>query len=88
MRIAVVGAGSHSRNNHGPALKAIKAQHPDQIELAAVCDIDLPKAQAYAQRFGFAGSYDSLEDMLAHEQLDGIVAVTPVSLTAEIASFI
>lgn len=85
LRIAVIGAGNHSTSNHGAALKAYKATHPDEIELAAVCDLDWKKAQVYASKFGFLKIYDNYDQMLAEERLDGLIAITPLTLTAKIA---
>jgi len=86
IRIAVLGAGAHSSGNHGPALRRCKQEKPDQVELVAVCDLDADKARGYAGRFGFEKVYTDLDAMVAEEELDGIVAVTPVSLTEELAS--
>ncbi len=85
IRIALVGAGSHSRYNHGPGLRAAAAKYPDLVELAAVCDLDAQKAQAYADDFGFHRIYTDVHRMIEQEQLDGIVAITPVPLTEQIA---
>ncbi len=85
LHIAVLGTGEHSTSHHGPALKMYKAERPDQIELSAVCDVDLHRAERYARLYGFVQTYDDVETMLAYEKLDGLVAVTPISLTDEIA---
>lgn len=83
--IGVIGAGSHSRNNHGAAFKAVKADAPAELELAAVCDLDADKARQYAADYGFARTYTDIAAMLAAEQLDALVAVTPITLTRQIA---
>lgn len=85
LRLAVIGAGSHSTSNHGAALRACKAAHPDEIELTAVCDLDQKKALVYAEKFGFLRTYDNYDQMLAEERLDGLIAITPLPLTAKIA---
>ena len=85
IRLAVLGAGAHSQYSHGPALRAVAAAWPD-VALAAVCDIDRSRAQAYADAFGFARVYQDLDAMLAQEHLDGLIAVTPVHLTTTIVS--
>jgi predicted dehydrogenase len=85
VRLAVIGVGSHSTSNHGAALRACRAAHPDQVELAAVCDLDLKKAQVYAEKFGFLRTYDNYDRMLASERLDGLIAITPLPLTEQIA---
>ena len=84
LRIAVLGTGRHSSSNHGPSLKSIKEKNPNEIELAAVCDLDEDRAKGYAMKFGFGKVYRDQEDMLTKEKLDGIIAVTPIPLTAGI----
>jgi len=86
VRIVVLGAGNHSSGTHGPALRTYAAEHPGEIELAAVCDLDSAKAQKYADAFGFARTYTDIEAMLAEQQPDGLIAVTPIALTEEIVS--
>jgi predicted dehydrogenase len=81
LRIAVLGAGSHSRINHGSSLKAIGARRPGSLELAAVCDLDVPKAREYAEEFGFAKVYGNAHDMIRAERLDALVVVTRPEVT-------
>jgi len=82
-RIAVIGAGAHSREVHGPAMQHV-AGRDGHVELAAVCDLDRPAAERYAEAFGFAAVYEDYHAMLAAEALDGLVAITPVSATRRI----
>lgn len=84
IRVGVVGAGNHSRRNHGPALERYRDEQPDEIELRAVCDLDRDSAIEYAERYGFATTYEDFERMLAAESLDAVVAVTPVETTRKI----
>jgi len=86
LRIAVLGAGQHSVDHHGPGLKRVRRQYPDGVELAAVCDKDEAKARSYAEQFSFARVYTDLDEMLAAETIDGLVVITPVALTASIAA--
>ncbi len=86
LRLAVIGAGMHSTSNHGAALRAYKEDHPEEIELAAVCDSDEEKSQAYAEKFGFVKAYTTIDEMLAQEELDGLLAITPLHLTYDIVS--
>jgi len=85
IRIGVLGAGSHSCSNHGPSLSEYVRRHPGEVELAAVCDLDEAKAGEYAARFGFAVGYTDLERMLCEARLDGVVAVTAMEHTEELA---
>lgn len=84
-RIGVLGAGSHSSSNHGPSLAEYAARHPGEVELVAVCDRDGGRAQEYAARFGFGGTYTDLDRMLAEAGLDGVVAITAMEQTEELA---
>jgi len=86
LRIGVVGAGAHSRRSHGSALKAYERLHPGQIELAAVCDLAVQKARAYAEACGFGAAYPSLEAMLGSERLDGLLVISPIALTQELVA--
>lgn len=85
INIAVLGAGSHSSGNHGPALQYIKSHDPAAVNLAAVCDLNADKAEAYAEKFGFQRIYQDVDRMLAGEDLDGLVLVTPVEVTERLA---
>lgn len=85
IRIGVLGAGGHSSGEHGPALAAVAAARPELVELAAVCDLQIEKARTYAERFGFSRAYTDIEQMLDAQNLNALVAVTPIVLTEQIA---
>ncbi|MGP1665617.1 MAG: Gfo/Idh/MocA family protein, partial [Rhodanobacter sp.] len=71
IRLAIVGCGRISKNHFGSIEK-----HADNIELAAVCEID-PRALAeHVEKYKVAG-YLLLEDMLKTEQLDLVALCTP-----------
>ena len=79
VRIGIVGAGNIATNAHMPAYKVC-----DQVEIAAVADLNLERAQAFAEKFGIPHAYDSVEEMLANEDIDAVdictwTAVTPPS---------
>ena len=78
LRLAIIGCGSHSRGNHGPAMQHYAARHPGELELAAACDPDINRAKAFCERFGFARAYRGIDDMLAAEELDGCLCVMRV----------
>ena len=85
-RIAVAGGGSHSFANHGAALKDIRDAAPDRVRLAAICDLDDARARKYAGAFGFETTYSDIDTMLAEQQIDGLILITPVELTEELAT--
>ena len=86
MKIAVLGGGNHSRDNHLPALGRYVALHPGEVELAAFCDLRREVAEGVAREYGFARSYTGLEELLAAETPDGCIAITPVAATARVAA--
>jgi myo-inositol 2-dehydrogenase/D-chiro-inositol 1-dehydrogenase len=86
IKLVIVGAGSHSQGNHLPSLARYAALHPGQIELAGLCDLRRAHAEAMAERYGFSRVYVDLDEMLRAERPDGCVAVTPIPVTAEIAT--
>ena len=81
LRIALLGIGNHSLKNHVPSLVRYVEEHPDEIELAALCDVRGEEAQSVAEQHGFGRVYADLDEMLRQEALDGCVAVTPVRAT-------
>lgn len=74
IRVGVVGCGRISKNHFGSI-----ETHSDNIELAAVCDIDSARLAEHEQKYGVKG-YARLEDMLSQEKLDLIALCTPSGL--------
>jgi predicted dehydrogenase len=79
-KIAIVGAGSWSRDMHLPALRRL--QDAGRADYVAVCDLDPAKAGAYAASLG-ARAFTDLDAMLAGVKPDGVALlvsehVTPV----------
>lgn len=85
MRVAVVGAGSHSRL-HGESLRIVRREYPEDLELAAICDLDAEKADAYRREFGFHSTFADAGEMLSSVRPDVLLAITPLERTVEIAS--
>ncbi len=72
VRIGVVGAGSIAQVAHLPVATKL-----DESEVVAICDNDLPKAQALGLRFGVRDAYDDIEALLAYSKPDIVVICTP-----------
>ncbi|MBR4467340.1 MAG: Gfo/Idh/MocA family oxidoreductase, partial [Clostridia bacterium] len=70
-RIGIIGCGNISHCHLG-GYKAM----PDRVELVACCDIDEPKAKAYAEANGFKSYYKDYNEMLAKEALDAVSVCT------------
>ena len=82
MRVAIVGCGRISKNHFGALEK-----YPDELELAAVCDIDQNVLAEHAKKYGVKG-YLTLEEMLKDEKLDLVVLCTPSGLHSSQAELI
>jgi predicted dehydrogenase len=72
MRVGIIGSGAIVQVAHLPVLRRMKS-----VDVRAICDTDLPKARAIAERFGVKNAYDDIEDLLSHEELDALVVCTP-----------
>ncbi|MGE0439413.1 MAG: Gfo/Idh/MocA family protein [Gemmatimonadales bacterium] len=71
-RVGIIGGGAIVQVAHLPVLRKSKA-----VELVALCDSDINKARALAERSGISSFYDDFEDLLRHEELDAVLIATP-----------
>lgn len=72
LKIAVIGAGYW-----GPNLARNFSASPDW-DLVAICDLDLARAQALADRVGGSPAvFTDLEDLFAGAELDAVAVATP-----------
>jgi predicted dehydrogenase len=76
---AIVGAGVIGKQ-HGKVMTELG----DQVELVAVVDVDLPRAEALAAERG-GRPYASLADALANEEIDVVSVCTPTGLHGTVA---
>ena len=72
LRVGIIGSGAIVQVAHLPTLRKMKS-----VDVRAVCDTDLPKARAIADRFGIKNAFDDIEDLLGYEELDALVLCTP-----------
>ncbi|MDE1853188.1 MAG: Gfo/Idh/MocA family oxidoreductase [Thaumarchaeota archaeon] len=77
VRIGVVGTGGWGKN-HVRVLNELQC-------LAAVCDMDRERADAFSKSFHVPG-YASLDDMLKKEKLDAVTICTPASTHFQMAT--
>jgi len=77
-RVGLLGAG-YILQAHAKALQAL----PQQVELAAVCDVSRGRAEAAAGAFGIPGVYTSVDEMLA-AGLDAVHVLLPPQLHVDI----
>ncbi len=85
IRLALIGAGNHCRENHAPALQKYVEDYPDRLELAAVCDLDKARADRFSEEFGFKSVYTDHKEMIKAENPTGCVCVMPVDLIVPLA---
>jgi myo-inositol 2-dehydrogenase / D-chiro-inositol 1-dehydrogenase len=77
IRLGLIGCGAHSESGHAIPFARYKAAHPDEILLAAVCDLQIERAREFVRKYGFLKAYRDVDDMLRQEKLDGCIAVVP-----------
>ena len=73
----IIGIGSHADRYVAPAITGAA-----DTELVAVCSRSLGRANAFAAKHGAGRAYDSLEQMLADDELDVLYIATPNNLHA------
>jgi len=78
IRLGLIGCGEHSEGGHAVPLARYKAAHPDDLELTAVCDLRLERAQLFCSGYGFMHAYGDMNEMLGRRDLDACIAVVPV----------
>jgi predicted dehydrogenase len=67
VRVGFIGCGSHSFRNLYPTLQFAP------VKLAATCDLDLARAEAFARQFGAEAWYGDYRRMLAEAELDAVL---------------
>ena len=72
IRVGVLGAGAIAQVAHLPVLRRLPG-----VEVAAICDNDVSKAQALAARFEVKDTYDDIEEVLRYANVDVVVICTP-----------
>lgn len=78
VRVGIVGVGIGAVHARG------YSKLPN-VEIAALCDLDLDRAQRVADQFGVKKLYSDYETMLAAETLDAVSVCTPNVLHAPVA---
>lgn len=71
IRLAILGAGGMAAE-HARQFNAM-----DNVDVVAVCDLDVAKARDFAHQHGIADVHDDLIEMLAREDIQAISNVTP-----------
>lgn len=77
IRLGLVGCGEHSESGHAIPLARYKAAHPEEIQLAAACDVRVERAREFCDKYAFLADYSDVDTMLQKENLDGCITVVP-----------
>ena len=72
IRIAVIGLGAIAQTAHLPVIAKMRG-----VQIVALCDNDIGKARALAQRFGVRDTFGDIDDLLESEMIDAAVVSTP-----------
>jgi predicted dehydrogenase len=86
LRLALIGCGSHAEWAHADPLSRYAALHPDEVALAACCDLRKERAEMFRHRYGFENAYTDWEAMLKAEHPDAVVCVMPIERIAPLGS--
>lgn len=70
VRTCFIGAGGHALRNVYPTFRYAP------IDLVAICDLDQPRAEAYARMFGAERTYADYREMLKAERPEAVFIVT------------
>lgn len=79
VRLAMVGAGRHAGAVHYPSLASF-----EDVEMAAVCDLDIERAKAAADRFGIEKRYTDYRRMVEETSPDAVYAIGPPHIMYDI----
>ena len=74
-RVGLLGVGAIAQVVHLPILNGMPG-----VKLAAVCDVDQPKAKALSARFGIARVARNDDEVFASDEIDAVVIATPSHL--------
>jgi predicted dehydrogenase len=78
--LALIGCGDVAQSGHLPTI----LEH-DSFRLAAVCDVDLRRAQRFSELAGGVPAYGNWRELLASEsRLDGVVLALPPEVSPDV----
>ncbi len=72
IRVGFIGAGSHAQRFHYPSLQEL-----DEVNLLAVCDLDLKRANQVASQFKIEKIFCDYKQMIKEVDLDAVYIVVP-----------
>lgn len=82
LKYVLIGAGGNAEKKHIHGYLAL-----EDVEVAAICDIDLSKASKMAEKYNVPNVYSDYKEMFVKERPDIVSIVTPNFLHAEITEY-
>ena len=79
VRIAMIGAGDMANRVHYPSLASF-----DDVEMAAVCDLDADRLQTTADKYGIEKRYLDYRKMVEEVAPDGVYAIGPPHVMVDV----
>lgn len=79
VRVAMIGAGSMANTVHYPSLASF-----DDVEIAAICDLDPQRLQNTADKYGVQGRYGDYRKMVEMVAPDAVYAIGPPHIMYDI----
>jgi predicted dehydrogenase len=74
LRLGVVGCGDVAFRSYLPPL----SNFADKAELVATCDVVAERARKAQEQFGARRAHQKIEDLLADDEVDAVINLTPV----------
>jgi predicted dehydrogenase len=87
VRLCQIGCGEHARVAHGPSQARCARERRDLV-LAACCDLERDRAEAFRREFGYARAFTDAATMLEAERPGAVVAVVPIERTVGVATLV
>lgn len=78
--VAMLGAGAWADHAHIPGW-----QRDPRSEITVMCDVELDRAEAYAEKFDIPQATDDWEEAVTHPEVDVVDVATPSSTHFELA---
>ena len=79
-KIALIGLGGIAQLTHLPILSKLQ-----NVDLVAVSDINKNRLKVISEKYNIKNSYTDYRELLAKEEIDGVIIATPTDTHAEIA---
>lgn len=79
-KIALIGLGGIAQLTHLPILSKLQ-----NVDLVAVSDINKNRLKVISEKYNIKNSYTDYHELLAKEEIDGVIIATPTDTHAEIA---